>query len=143
MADNNTIDDFLNQLGLTVVKTDEDEKELHSNYDVMAISYLFDNHYYIHVYIDGMIDLSELKGRQLTPYGRFWKTTLPDICNIIEKNLEELGINYKRDVPVRPTPAHRKVSYELLPSLDDRDKTGFFNDLTTAIWQTYLRLYGR
>ena len=134
MVDENAIDNFLNQLGHPVGKTEDDVRKLLPDYIVTIAVFSFNNRYSLNLYIEGKVNLSEFRGEIVLPEYTPAKMTLPDLCNLVEESLEEVQIKYNRDVQVKPTEAHRKVSYELLPHPNDKGNRILLRDLDSAIF---------
>lgn len=121
----NGMDAFLKELGkregIDVEHTAEEELPTQqTNQDSIRVMLSkLENRYYLTCFVQGQITEDELPGRLLQGQYIFQKASLADICERVEKGLDDREIPYHSDTPIKPGPDHTHVSYELSPRLND------------------------
>ena len=124
--------------------TGENEQNLYDVWVTVSLdnSKLNDSKLYLNCFILGQVREKDLPGRGLNGQFEFEKTTLADICGMVEKGLEKVEINYHSSIPIKPGPGHTHVSYELLRRSSDtnwfilaRDLEKMLTQLVTAYRQ--------
>ena len=137
-----SIDEFLKSMGLevggpeladAVEEQSGKQPDAHSvKVQVHSLTSARETQYYIHSYILGQVNESDLKGKLV--FGsidlQIGGVTLQEVCARIQKNLEAFDIHYHRDPPDGVfSPEHVNASYELLNRLDDPQGRVTYNNM--------------
>lgn len=130
-----SIDDFLESLGLRVEKEPEKVNATQQGHDAKLIISFLEGEYYINCLISGQGLEKEVQGTAIRQHFIVTKTTLADVCGRVEKGLDKYEIAYHRSIPVPPGPSHMHVYYELMPRLSDPNNTLLAADLVKMINQ--------
>lgn len=127
------IDAFLKTLdlsGLEEQPTDQDA--------IRVMLSILENRYYLNCFILGQVTENGLPGRLLQRQYTFQKASLADICERVEKGLDDQEILYHRDIPIKPGPDHIHVSYELLPHLEDPYSASLIQTVRQIVGKMYM-----
>jgi len=130
-----SVDAFLKSLGLEAGGPDLEQAVQQGLvtrqpdlYTVRIVFSKLEEEYYLNCTILNQVAEDELPGRILRRAYTFERTTLLDVCEKIEKALEDWDIRYHNDTPVKPGPQHTHVSYKLVPTLEDPLGKEIFSD---------------
>jgi hypothetical protein len=120
MENQDSIDEFLNELAAKKGIEIEEPLQQPDKYSVGVGFSLVGDRYHLHCFISDQVTVKDLPGRLSSRGKTFKETTLKDVCEKIEKSLDAYEICYHSNVPRGfIVPGHTCVSYELVPRQSD------------------------
>ncbi len=137
-----TIDEFLNELGLGVESSPEEQQTrqpLPFGIRVVFADYMGD--YYVHCArtdaIDTRLARTDMKGRFLRGQWTFPEPSLQHFSEAYEKALEMAEILYHREPPLPPLPSQDIISYRVVTREIDPLGEGLLTILANVTTQLY------